>query len=164
MKSLSSPKIFGIVLLVLTGMIVIIEGNSLHSEAFSQEININKKYDIVLLSHTYNSERLFADKITGEILNNGTATIKAVRMTAIVYDDEDDIIGTERSGTSPYTINPGDKATFTIEIYDEPIKSAASSYDFTVKWKDEYLFSSYFTSFAGDEISDDDGSGENDDF
>jgi len=143
------------VLLVLIGITVMIEENSLHSDAFSQESNINKKYDIVLLSHAHNSERLFVDEITGEILNNGTTTIKAVRMTAIVYDDEDDIIGTERSGTSPYTINPGDKATFTIEIYDEPIKSAASSYDFTAKWKDEYLFSSYFTSFAGGEISSD---------
>lgn len=52
------------------------------------------------------------------ILNNGATTIKEGEITAILYDDLDDIIGNERSGTSPHTINPGYKATFTIEISD----------------------------------------------
>ncbi|MGD9533501.1 MAG: FxLYD domain-containing protein [Candidatus Nitrosocosmicus sp.] len=135
-----------------------------HQKSFGQDNNNNnnKKYDIVLLSKTYNSEGLFADEITGEILNNGTATVKAVEITAIFYDDSDDIIGKERSGTSPYTINPGQSATFTIITYDEAVKSNASSYDFTAKWKDEYLFSSYFTRLIGDEISEDNSGGGDD--
>jgi hypothetical protein len=138
-----------------TTIIVIIEGDSLHSNAaFGQDNNNIKKYHIVLLSQSYSNIGLFADGIVGSILNNGTATIKAVEMTAIFYDDQDEIIGNSDSGTSPYTINPGDTASFTIEIFDEAIKVNASSYDFTTKWKDEYLSSSYFTRLAGGEISD----------
>jgi len=89
-----------------------------------------------------------------------TATIKAVEMTAIFYDDQDDIIGNANSGTSPYTINPGDTAMFTIKISDEAIKINASSYDFTAKWKDEYSSSNYFMRLTGGEISDNNGDGD----
>jgi len=149
-------------LIALTIIIVIHEEYSLNPNmAFGQEVNnITKKYDIVLLSHIYSSTGVFADELKGEILNNGTATVKAVEITAIFYDDQDDIIDNERSGTSPYTVNPGDKATFTIEIFDEAIKSNTFSYEFTAKWKDEYLASSYFTRLIGGEISIDDDSGE----
>ncbi|MGD9535376.1 MAG: FxLYD domain-containing protein [Candidatus Nitrosocosmicus sp.] len=117
-----------------------------------------------MLNHSHNRTTLSGDEIVGELLNNGTATVKTVEITAILYDDKDDVIGKERSGTSPYTINPRETATFAIEIFDEPIKSTASSYDFTAKWKNEYLFSSYFTKFIGDEISADRiGGGEGDD-
>lgn len=153
MEPLSSPKLFGLVQLVLTTLIiVIIEGNVLHSYAFGQGFEDNKRYDIIILSQTYLS-KFYSDNLVGEILNNGTATIKAVEMTAIFYDDQDDIIGNERSGTSPYTINPGETASFTIEIFDEAIKINASSYDFTAKWKDEYLSTNYFMRLSGDEIS-----------
>jgi hypothetical protein len=37
------------------------------------------------------------------------------------------------SGTTPYSVNPGDSAAFTIEIIDDAIRINASSYDFTVK-------------------------------
>lgn len=162
MKPLYITKIYGLVLIALTIIIVIQVEYSLNPDmAFGQEINnITKKYDIVLLSHIYSSTGVFADELMGEILNNGTATVKAVEITAIFYDDQDDIIDNERSGTSPYTVNPGDKAIFTIEIFDEAIKSNASSYEFTAKWKDEYLASSYFTRLIGGEISVDDKSGE----
>ena len=164
MEPLSSPKLFGLVQLVLTTLIiVIIEGNVLHSYAFGQGFEDNKRYDIVILSQTYLS-KFYSDNLVGEILNNGTATIKAVEMTAIFYDDQDDIIGNERSGTSPYTINPGDTASFTIEIFDEAIKINASSYDFTAKWKDEYLSTNYFMRLSGDEISaNNNGEGDDDD-
>jgi hypothetical protein len=161
--------IFGIVLLVPTIIIIeIIEGNIPHPVALGQKDNNTEKYDIVLLSHIYNRQGLFADEITGRILNNGTATIKAVEMTAIFYDDEDDIIDKERSGTSPYTIPPGETAAFAIKTYEEPIKVNASSYDFTAKWQDQYLFSSYFTRLTGGEISGDinneeEGEGDEDD-
>jgi hypothetical protein len=164
MEPLSSPKLFGLVQLVLTTLIiVIIEGNVLPSYAFGQGFEDNKRYDIVILSQTYLS-KFYSDNLVGEILNNGTATIKAVEMTAIFYDDQDDIIGNERSGTSPYTINPGDTASFTIEIFDEAIKINASSYDFTAKWKDEYLSTNYFMRLSGDEISaNNNGEGDDDD-
>ena len=162
MKPLYITKNHGLVLIAMTIVIGILEGNNLPSDtAFGQEVNnITKKYDIVLLSHIYSSTGVFADELVGEILNNGTATVKAVELTAIFYDDQDDIIDNERSGTSPYTVNPGDKSTFTIEIFDEAINSNASSYEFTAKWKDEYLASSYFTRLIGGEISVDDNSGE----
>ncbi|HYF99553.1 MAG TPA: FxLYD domain-containing protein [Candidatus Saccharimonadales bacterium] len=161
MKPFSSTKIFQL-LLVMTIIIVVSKGNSLHTDAFGQEFEDNNRYDIVILNQIYLS-KFFVDEIVGEILNNGTATIKAVEMTAIFSDDQDDIIGTADSGTSPYTINPGDTASFTIKIFDEAIKVNASSYDFTAKWKDEYLASSYFTRLTGGEISDDNSNGENDD-
>jgi len=153
---------YGLVLIAMTIIIVILAGNNLYPDtAFGQEVNIiTKKYDIVLLSHIYSSTGAFADELVGEILNNGTATVKAVEITAIFYDDQDDIIDNERSGTTPYTVNPGDKAAFTIEIFDEAVKSNASSYEFTAKWKDEYLASSYFTRLIGGEISGDDNTGE----
>lgn len=160
MEPLSSTKIFGISFM-LTIILLISVPILFYAGAFGQEDNFNKKYDIVLLSQMYNSEGLFSDEITGDILNNGTATIKAVEITAIFYDDQDDIIGKERSGTSPYSISPGDTATFNIELFDEPIQINASSYDFTAKWKDEYLFSSYFTRLTGGEI-DADSSSEDD--
>jgi hypothetical protein len=148
-------------------MAIPVEANNLSSDAFGQEFednnnNNNKKYDIAILSQTYLS-KFYSDELIGEILNNGTATIKAVEMTSIFYDDQDDIIGNAASGTTPYTINPGDTASFTIKITDEAIKINASSYDFTAKWKDEYLASSYFTQLTGGEISDNSGGGDNGD-
>lgn len=155
MRSLSSTRIYGLVLVLTT--IVVLE-TSIHSNIFAQE---NKKsFDMILLSHNYNS-KAFADEIVGSILNNGTATIKAVEITAIFYDDQDEIIGNADSGTSPYTVNQGDSATFTIELFDEAVKINATSYDFTAKWQDEYLSSSYFTRFTGDETSESSG-GEDD--
>lgn len=112
---------------------------------------------MVILSRTYLG-KFYSDELVGEILNNWTATIKAVEIIAIFYDDEDDIIGNERSGTSPHTINPGETASFTTERFDDAVKIIASSYDFTAKWKDEYLASVYFTQLKGDEILGD-GSG-----
>lgn len=161
MKPLFNTKNYGLVLIAMTIVIVTLEANNLYPiAAFGQEENnITKKYDIVLLSHIYSSTGVFADELVGEILNNGTATVKAVEITAIFYDDQDDIIDNERSGTTPHTVNPGDKAAFTIEILDEAVKSNASSYEFTAKWKDEYLASSYFTRLIGGEISGDDNSG-----
>jgi hypothetical protein len=143
---------------------ITIERNNLRSNAFGQGFgnndnnDQNKNYDIVIPSQTYLS-KFYSGELIGEILNNGTATIKAVEMTAIFYDDQDDIIGNAASGTTPYTINPGDMATFTIKIFDEAIKINASSHAFTAKWKDEYLASSYFTRLAGSEISDKNGGG-----
>jgi hypothetical protein len=171
MKPVASAKIFGVLLVVTTTTIIMaitIERNNLHSNAFGQGFenddsnNQNKNYDMVILSQTYLS-KFYSDELIGEILNNGTATIKAVEMTAIFYDDQDDIIGNAASGTTPYTINPGDTATFTIKIFDEAIKINASSHDFTAKWKDEYLASSYFTRLAGAEISDKSGGGGDED-
>lgn len=155
MKALSNFKVFRIVFAITTGLLVL-DTSLFYSEAFGQgfENNNTKKYDIVLLNQRYSSEGSFTDEIVGSILNNGTATIKAVEMTAIFYDDQDDIIGNADSGTSPYTINPGDRAAFTIEIFDEAIKINASSYDFTAKWKDEHLSNNYFTRLIGGEISD----------
>ena len=73
-------------------MPLILDLSFFNTGVFGQENN-NRKYDIQLLNQRYNSEGLFADEIAGEILNTGTATIKAVQMTAIFYDDQDDIIG-----------------------------------------------------------------------
>ncbi|MGD9534960.1 MAG: FxLYD domain-containing protein [Candidatus Nitrosocosmicus sp.] len=160
MKPSSIAKIIGFNYM-LTTLILVLATSLFQVGAFGQENNIhnnsnnNKKYDIVLLNHNYNSEGLFSNELAGEILNNGTATIKAVEITGIFYDDQDNIIGKERSGTNPYAIKPGGKATFNIEIFDEGTKTNASSYDFTAKWKDEYLFSSYFTRLTGGEISSD---------
>jgi hypothetical protein len=97
-------------------------------------------------------------------LNAGTDAIKAVRITAIFHDDQDDIVGSAYSGTTPSTINSGNTAIFNIEITDEGIKSNATGYEFTAKWKDEYLASSYFTRLIGGDIStDDDNEGGDDD-
>lgn len=148
---------------MLTTIFLVLGLSYFYGGAFGQESDTNKKYDIVLLNHRYNNVGLFSAEIAGEILNNGTATVKAVEITAIFYNDQDDVIGKERSGTSPYSINPGDKATFKIQIFDNVIKDSVSSYDFTAKWKDEYLFSSYFTSLPGAEISDGNSGGDDDD-
>lgn len=57
-------------------------------EVFGQEENNNdKKYDIILLSQSYPSE-FFTDELVSEILNTGTATIKAVEITEIFYNEE----------------------------------------------------------------------------
>jgi len=162
MKLLSSTKIFGLTF-VLTTILLVLDVSLFSAGAFGQENNNNRKYDIVILDHAYLS-KFFADELVGEILNNGTATIKAVRITASFYDDQDEILGTEYSGTTPFTINPTNTAAFTIKISDESIKSNATSYDFTAKWKDEYLSSNYFTRLIGGEISaDNSGGGEDDD-
>ncbi|HYF99545.1 MAG TPA: FxLYD domain-containing protein [Candidatus Saccharimonadales bacterium] len=117
---------------------------------------------MVILSQTYIS-KFYSDDLVGEILNNGTDTIKAVETTAIFYNDQDDIIGNATSGTTPYTIKPGDTASFTIKMLDEAIIMNASSYDFTAKWKDEYLANSYFTQVAWGETSDNNGDDDGDD-
>jgi hypothetical protein len=175
MKPASGTKIFALLLLAMTAailMMITIGGHDLRFDAFGQGFednnnDNNKKYDMVILSQTYFS-KFISDDLAGEILNNGTSTIKAVEITAIFYDDQDDIIGNAASGTTPYTINPGDTASFTIKIFDEGIKINASSYDFTAKWRDEYLASSYFSRLTGGEISDNDrgvggGGGDDDD-
>ena len=161
MKALSNFRILSLVFAITT-ILIVLNIHLFYTGVFGQENN-NRKYDILILSQTYIS-KFFADELVGEILNNGTATIKAVRITAIFNDDQDEIIGAAYSGTSPFTINPRETAAFTIEISDEAIKSNASSYDFAAKWKDEHLSNNYFTRLSGGEISDyNSGGGDEDD-
>ncbi|MDQ2685696.1 MAG: hypothetical protein M3Y25_07630, partial [Thermoproteota archaeon] len=102
----------------------------------------------------YNSKG-FADEIIGEVLNNGTANAKSVEISAIFYNDSG-TIGSESDGTSPSTINTGERSTFTLEILDPVIINDAESYEFTIKWQDESS-SDRFTRLAGGEIADDSG-------
>lgn len=148
---------------MLTTIILVLYVSFFYGGAFGQENNLTRKYNILVTNQTYSSN-FFSDQLVGEILNAGIDAIKAVRITAIFHDDQDDIVGSAYSGTTPSTINPGNTAIFNIEITDEGIKSNATGYEFTAKWKDEYLASSYFTRLIGGDIStDDDNEGGDDD-
>ncbi len=70
---------------------------------------------IVLLSQRYVSGDVF-DKIVGEVLNNGNATVEFVKVNASFYHDVEAILGSEMTYAYPSTINPGDKSPFNIFI------------------------------------------------
>lgn len=155
MKVLSNIEFFGLVFVLIT---IFVFDAGLHSDAFGQEY---KNYDMIITSQNYNSKG-FGDEIVGEILNNGTDTAKSVEISAIFYDDGGGTIGYESSGTSPSTINSGDRSTFTLEIFDPVIMSDIARYDFTIKWEGEHS-SNYFARLTGGEISDNSGDNGSDD-
>jgi hypothetical protein len=152
MKILLNIKILGLAF-ILTTLLVL--DQSQYSDVYGQ-LN-NKQFDMILLSHQYNSIG-FNDEIVGEILNNGTDTAKSVEISAIFYNDSG-VIGHESSGTDPTTINSGGKSVFTLPLVDPVIRSDAESYDFTLKWQDEQLVN-YFLRFTGGDIAVDDGGGD----
>ncbi len=155
MKALSNIEIFGLSFVLIA---ILVLGINLHSDAFGQE---NKtKYDMVLLSQNYNN-KVFADEIVGEILNNGTDIAKSVEISAIFYNDSG-IVGYESGRPDPTTISSGDRSVFTLPLVDQIIRSNAESYEFTIKWQDEQSLD-YFTRLTGGEISDDDSGGGDDD-
>ena len=150
MKALSNIGIFGSTFVMIA---ILIYCASLYSDAFGQ--GNEKKYEMVLLSHNYTSKG-FMDEIVGEILNNGTDTVRAVEASAIFYNNSG-IVGYESDRTDPTTIDAGERAVFVLPIIDEVIMSDAESYEFTIKWQDEYA-RDYFARLTGGEISDDDDS------
>ena len=91
--------------------------------------------EIVLLSQRYTSEQ-FGDKIVGEVLNNGGATARFVKITASFYDSNGIFLGSEYSFADPYTLEPGNKAPFELSITSETIKGSAKNYEFTLQWRD----------------------------
>lgn len=146
MKALSNIEFFGLAFVLIA---IFVFDADLRSDVFGQEY---KKYDMIITSQNYNSKG-FGDEIVGEILNNGTDTAKSVEISAIFYDDGGGTIGYESSGTSPSTINSGDRSMFTLEIFDPVIMSDIARYDFSIKWEGEQS-SNYFARLTGGEISD----------
>ena len=146
MKALSHIGIFGSSFVMIATLVLY---TSLYYDAFGQ--GNEKKYDLVLLSQNYTSKG-FMDEIVGEILNNGTDTVRAVEASAIFYNNSG-IVGYESDRTDPTTIDPGERAMFVLPIIDEIIRSDAESYDFTFKWQDDYA-RDYFARLTGGEISD----------
>ena len=65
---------------------------------------------------------LHSDTIVGEVLNNFTYPIEAVRITASVYDKNGVIASTGDSYTSEYWIKPGSRSGFDIHL-DEKLPS-----------------------------------------
>jgi len=65
---------------------------------------------------------LHSDTIVGEVLNNFTYSIEAVRITASVYDKNGVIAATGDSYTSEYWIKPGSRSGFDIYL-DEKLPS-----------------------------------------
>ena len=65
---------------------------------------------------------LHSDTIVGEVLNNFTYPIEALRITASVYDKNDVIAATGDSYTSEYWIKPGGRSGFGIYL-DEKLPS-----------------------------------------
>ena len=96
----------------------------------------------------------------GEILNNGTDTVRAVEVSAIFYNDSG-IVGYESDRTDPTTIDSAERAVFVLPIIDEVILSDAENYEFTIKWQDEYS-RDYFVRLTGGDIPDDSDSGGDD--
>ena len=91
--------------------------------------------EIVLLSQRYTSEK-FGDKIVGEVLNNGGATARFVKITASFYDSNGIFLGSEDTYADPSTLEPGNKAPFNLFITSETIKGGAKNYEFTLQWRD----------------------------
>lgn len=59
---------------------------------------------------------LHSNSIVGEVLNNYTYPIEAVRITASVYDKNGVIVATGDSYTSEYWIKPGSSSGFDIHL------------------------------------------------
>ncbi len=90
--------------------------------------------DMVLLSQGYNSGEAF-DKISGEVLNNGSGTAEFVKVTVSFYDDGGAILGSETTYAYPSTINPGDKSPFNVFITNNAVKDATGTSGFTLQWR-----------------------------
>ncbi len=91
--------------------------------------------DIVLLGQRYISGEAF-DKISGEVLNNGSGTAEFVKVTVSFYDEGGTILGSETTYAYPSTINPGDKSPFNVFITNNAVKDATGTYEFTLQWRD----------------------------
>ncbi len=151
MKALSNIEIFGLSFVMVA---VLVLYTSLYFDAFGQ--GNEKKYEMVLQSQNY-THKGFTGEIVGEILNNGTDTVRAVEVSAIFYNDSG-IVGYESDRTDPTTIDSAERAVFVLPIIDEVILSDAENYELTIKWQDEYS-RDYFVRLTGGDIPDNSDSG-----
>jgi hypothetical protein len=154
MKALSNIEIFGLSFVMV---VVLVLYTNLYFDAFGQ--GNEKKYEMVLESQNYTHKGITGE-IVGEILNNGTDTVRAVEVSAIFYNDSG-IVGYESDRTDPTTIDSAERAVFVLPIIDEVILSDAENYEFTIKWQDEYS-RDYFVRLTGGDIPDNSDSGGDD--
>jgi hypothetical protein len=154
MKALSNIEIFGLSFVMV---VVLVLYTNLYFDAFGQ--GNEKKYEMVLESQNYTHKGITGE-IAGEILNNGTDTVRAVEVSAIFYNDSG-IVGYESDRTDPTTIDSAERAVFVLPIIDEVILSDAENYEFTIKWQDEYS-RDYFVRLTGGDIPDNSDSGGDD--
>ena len=82
--------------------------------AFAQQ----KKGLVVISDNGFNDNNpdLPQYHIVGEVQNNGTETAKFVEVSATLYDNNNKVIGTESTFTTPRDIEPGQKAPFEITV------------------------------------------------
>jgi hypothetical protein len=103
-------------------------------------ITVNKQQsgeaDIILVSQRYNDEGS-ADRIVGEVANNGTGTAEFVRVTASFYDQAGNILGSQFSYADPQTIVPAGKSPFIIFITTDAIEEDdIEAHDLILQWQD----------------------------
>jgi hypothetical protein len=97
--------------------IEITTGETISSPKFNGTISENAEPRPQILDSA-----LHSDTIVGEVLNNFTYPIEAVRITASVYDKNSVIAATGDSYTSEYWIKPGSRSGFDIYL-DEKLPS-----------------------------------------
>jgi hypothetical protein len=61
-------------------------------------------------------------RITGEVLNNDTVRFSSVRVSAILLDSNGQSIGEGSAHTSPSGIQPGEMASFEINVFNTSVK------------------------------------------
>jgi hypothetical protein len=75
----------------------------------------NSKY-LSVTEHRYRNGD-FSDQITGIVMNNSTAEVSSVTVTAALYDSSGKLITTEGGGFADVsTLPPGDNSAFSITI------------------------------------------------
>jgi hypothetical protein len=73
----------------------------------------NSKY-LTITEHRFRNGD-FSDQITGIVMNNSTAEVSSITVTAALYDSSDKLITTEGGGFADVsTLPPGDDSAFSI--------------------------------------------------
>jgi hypothetical protein len=61
-------------------------------------------------------------RISGEVLNNDSVRFSSVRVSAVFLDSNDQTIGEGSAHTSPSGIQPGEMASFEINVFNTSVK------------------------------------------
>jgi hypothetical protein len=91
----------------------------------------NVPYPLKILNQSTRFDSYDAFHVTGEIRNQYGEQRTFVKAFVTLYDENHNVVGTDYAYTNPYDLNPGQTASFDVEIYfykDKPDHTVIDSY------------------------------------
>jgi len=115
-------------------LILVSYSNLLLKEGEKTKVEQTPGADIQIVDWTYYiSDTGNYYYVKGILKNAGNSKLDFIEAKAIAFDKNKDLVTLERSYANPYTLEPGEKATFEIMI---KYNSRIEDFELSVKWKE----------------------------